>query len=208
MTAGLPTMLLAPAPIRTRMDLLRGPLAALRGAIVDEPRGYAALVGVLLLPAHDPRADLAALFLNNAGTLPMCVHASIGVARTLLHMGDDLPSILAGLGADFSQVPWSRPLCLETPAGLVHVRAESDEDHGIAVDNVAAKRTRRAVALESSVGTIHADVAWGGNWFLIVDPSPLPVQPDNLPALHGLTRELRRAAEDQGLRGDDGAFID
>jgi 4-hydroxyproline epimerase len=188
---GLPE--LGRGPLRERAHALLA--AGLREAIVDEPRGHPALVGALLLPPSDPsNATAAVVFINNVGLLPMCVHASIGIARTLVHLGR------------MPQTPWAKPVRLETLAGDIEIRLEAD--HVVAVDNVWAHRLHHDIELESSRGLVRADVAWGGNWFLIVEHSPIPVVPERLGELSALALELRSCTEALGLRGDDGAAID
>jgi 4-hydroxyproline epimerase len=195
---GLPDLGLASAPLRERAEALLA--AGLREAILDAPRGYPALVGALLLPPTpstpraSPRASAAVVFINNVGLLPMCVHASIGLARTLVHLGR-MPAS-----------PWDVPLRLETLAGEIEIRQEAD--HVIAVDNVWAYRLHHGLELQTSRGLVRADVAWGGNWFLIVDDSPVPVVPERLTELSSFAHELRAGIEALGLRGGDGAAID
>jgi 4-hydroxyproline epimerase len=188
---GLPE--LGRGPLRERASALLA--AGLREAIVDEPRGHPALVGALLLPPSvESAASAAVVFINNVGLLPMCVHASIGIARTLVHLGR-MPN-----------TPWTAPLRLETLAGAIEIRLEADGV--IAVDNVWAHRLHHGIELRSSQGFVRADVAWGGNWFLIVEDSPIPVVPEHLEKLSAFARELRSCADAAGLRGDDGAMID
>jgi 4-hydroxyproline epimerase len=124
----------------------------------------------------------------------MCVHASIGLARTLVHLGR-MPA-----------TPWAAPVRLETLAGEIDIRLEAD--HVVAVDNVWAYRLHHGVELHTSRGLVRADVAWGGNWFLIVDESPIPVVPEQLDELSAFAHELRACSDTLGLRGDDGAAID
>jgi proline racemase len=189
--AGAPD--LGEGPPRERLARLGVDHPHLRAFVVDEPRGHAALVAALLLPPSDPRADFQALFLNNVGTLPMCVHACIGIARTLVHLGLRPPT------------PWADPVRLETPAGLVAVRLGAGGR--IAVENVPAYRLRAGIPVTTTHGRLSVDVAWGGNWFAIVDESPLPLAPEHAPALVELCRSIRSAPELAGLT-PTGAAID
>lgn len=188
---GLPLLGSASAPLRERAEAVLA--AGLREAILDEPRGYPALVGAVLLPPSDPRAAAAVVFLNNVGLLPMCVHASIGIARTLVHLGRISDSS-------------GEPVRLETLAGEIEIRLE--DDHVVAVDNVWAYRSHHRVEIQTSHGLVRADVAWGGNWFLIVEDPPIPVVPERLAELSAFASELRACSDALGLRGDDGAAID
>jgi proline racemase len=166
----------------------------LRAAIVDEPRGYPALVAALLLPPTRAEVTATVAFFNNVGMLPMCVHASIGIARTLVWLGR-APA-----------TAWAAPLVLETIAGDVSIRLEANDV--IAVTNVPAYRLHANLELPSSRGPVRADVAWGGNWFLIVERSPIPVTPAHTDELLVFTRELRATSERMGLRGDGDAIVD
>jgi proline racemase len=189
---GLPELMLASGSLRERAEALLA--AGLREAILDEPRGYPALVGALLLPPLDPRAAAAVVFINNVGLLPMCVHASIGLARTLVHLGR-MPDL-----------PWATPLRLETLAGEIEIRLEAD--HVVAVDNVWSHRLHHGIELQTSLGLVHADVAWGGNWFLIVEDSPIPIVPERITELSAFAHELRACSDALGLHGDHRAAID
>jgi proline racemase len=206
---GLPE--LGRGPLRERAEALLA--AGLREAILAEPRGYPALVAAVLLPPSstggpDRAASAAVVFLNNVGLLPMCVHASIGIARTLVHLGRMPDSPVSPNSPDSPGVPTvpGAALRLETLAGAIEIRLE--EDHMVAVDNVWAYRLHHGALLQTSLGQIRADVAWGGNWFLIVEDSPIPVVPERLAELSAFAHELRACSDALGLRGDDGAAID
>lgn len=185
---------LEPGSVRSYREQLGGRYPGLRAATLDEPRGYPALVGALLLPAQRAGRRAAVLFMNNVGELPMCVHASIGVARTLVHLGRMPPA------------PWTEPFVLETAAGEVSLRLE-DEGY-VAVANVPAYRLHAGVELETRWGRVRGDVAWGGNWFLIVEQPPVPVEAAHIDELGALSEQLRAALVDAGLRGAEGAEID
>ncbi|PRQ03900.1 proline racemase family protein [Enhygromyxa salina] len=189
---GLPE--LRGATIRARASALETDYPGLRAALIDEPRGCAAMVGALLVPPCESSSAAAAVFVNNVGQLPMCVHACVGIARTLVHCGR------------MPDQPWGRTLVLETVAGEVGLELEADGY--VAVRNVPSYRLHRGVELSTSRGIVRGDVAWGGNWFLIVEDSPVAVAAEQLASLHAFTRELRAALELAGVRGDDGAPID
>lgn len=176
-----------------RLARVRSEHPRLRAFVVDEPRGHAALVAALISTSDDPSADFQALFLNNVGALPMCVHASIGIARTLVHLG------LRPASA------WPEPVRLATPAGLVGVRLGAEGV--IAVENVPAYRLRAGIPIMTPHGRVSVDIAWGGNWFAIVDESPLPLTHEHTEALVELCRSIRSAPELAGLTST-GAAID
>lgn len=132
----------------------------LRTFLMTEPRGHAAMSGAVLQPSTRPDADWGVLYIEVSGLLPMCGHGTIGVATVLVETG---------------MVPVREPetvVRLDTPAGLVEAR--------VAVrDGVAERVTLRNVdafslSLDASVrvpglGEIPYDMAYGGNFYAIVD---------------------------------------
>lgn len=189
--SGLPTLEATP---RASLARLRSDHPNLRAAIVDEPRGHAALVAALLLPSSDPTCDYQVVFLNNVGALPMCVHASLGIARTLVHLG------LRPRGA------WPTPVRLDTPAG--RVQASIDAQGRIVVENVPARRHVARLPITTRLGSLAVDVAWGGNWFAIVDESPIELRAEQADRLVDLCRAIREAPQLAELALELGAPID
>lgn len=162
-----------------------------RQAIACEPRGSDTMVGALLLPPQDPRAVSGVIYFNNANYLGMCGHGTIGVIRTLQHLGRIGPG---------------RHL-LETPVGVVGI--ELHADGRVAIDNVESYRHAKDVALDvPGYGVVRGDVAWGGNWFFISNDCPLPLTLANQRALTAYTEAIRVALENDGICGADGAEID
>ncbi|MEM9557217.1 MAG: proline racemase family protein [Acidobacteriota bacterium] len=162
-----------------------------RRATILEPRGSDALVGALLCPPTDARCVTGAIFFNNEGYLGMCGHATIGVAVTLAHLGR------VELG----------PLHLETPVGVVGVDLE--ESNRATVENVPSYCSRRDVVLDvDGLGTVRGSIAWGGNWFFLVDEAPCRIVPHNEDRLRRAALAVRAALEARGLAGDDGHPID
>ena len=163
----------------------------LRRGLVLEPRGSDVLVGAMLVPAGDPDADAGVIFVNNAGVLGMCVHGTIGVVRTLQHVGR------AG------QAPGTE-IRLETPVGLV--RASVEADGAIAVENVPSHRAFKGVEIALSDRMVHVDIAWGGNWFALVDDHGERLDRSNIPELTRLSTEIRTILNEQ--RSDRGVDAD
>jgi len=162
-----------------------------RAALVNEPRGYDAMVGALLCEPGAPEAAAQVIFFNNVGYLGMCVHGTIGVAETLRSRGE------LGLGKHR----------FETPAGDVGV--ELHDDGTVSVANVLSYRTHRGVELEvQGVGPITGDVAWGGNWFFLVSDHREDLGAPDIRHLSDVTWAIRGALRDAGIRGDDGAEVD
>ncbi|RGP36279.1 proline racemase family protein [Pseudotabrizicola alkalilacus] len=158
-------------------------------AVCAEPRGQVAMVCALLVPPVDPACVAGVIFFDAAAVLGMCGHGTIGLAVTLFHLG---------------QIGPGRHL-IETPVGVVAV--DVADAHTVAVTNVESRRLHQGltVAVDGfGVGTQHitGDVAYGGNHFFLVDPSPIPVAPDNIRQLTDLTVALRAAVLAQGIMVD------
>ena len=162
-----------------------------RQAIVCEPRGSDAMVGALVLPPQDPKACAGVIYFNNANYLGMCGHGTIGLIRTLHHLGRIAPG----------------QHVLETPVGMVGV--ELYPDGRVTIDNVESYRHAKDVALDvPGYGVVHGDVAWGGNWFFISNDCPLPLTLSNQRQLTVYTEAIRVALERGLIRGADDAEID
>ena len=174
-----------------RRALLAGAHDAWRCATVLEPRGSDVVVGALLCEPVASDAAAGVIFFNNAGYLGMCGHGLIGLVASLAHMGR--------IGAGSHRI--------ETPVGTV--TATLHEDGQVSVRNVAAYRHLHQVAVAvPGHGTVHGDVAWGGNWFFLASDHGQRVASDNLAALTSYASALRHALATQGIQGADGAEID
>ncbi|MCI0379351.1 MAG: proline racemase family protein [Gemmataceae bacterium] len=197
-TAGEPTrVVVAGGP-----DLGRGSLAerrahfrdgfdAFRSAVVNEPRGSDVLVGALLVEPTDARCAAGVIFFNNVGVLHMCGHGAIGVAVTLAHLGRIKP------GKHF----------LETSAGVVGV--ELDNTNKAIIDNVSSFRHAANVCVPvEGHGVVTGDVAWGGNWFFLVNDHGQSLELGNVDKLTEFTWRIRQALEEHRIRGKDGGQID
>lgn len=158
-----------------------------RSAVVCEPRGHDALVGALVVPPAKPTSACGVIFFNNVGLLNACGHGTIGLAATLAHLGR--------IGAGRHVV--------ETPVGDVAI--ELGVDGAIAIDNVASIRHAKGVAvdyeLDGRTRRVHGDVAWGGNWFFLVDDHGEELALANVERLTNAAWAIRRALERAGVRG-------
>jgi len=149
-----------------------------RSAIVEEPRGSDVLVGALLLPPSDPANACAVVFFNNVGVLGMCGHGTIGLVATLAWLGRVGPGTVG----------------IETPVG--DVRATLHPDGSVSVRNVPSRRTAKGVAVDvEGIGTVVGDVAWGGNWFFLVEDHPFhdSIRPGNAEAMTDWSWRVRQA---------------
>lgn len=177
--------------MKERLESLRRDHDPLRSAIVREPRGHDAIVGALLCEPVDPSATAGVIFFNNIGYLGMCGHGTIGLVRTLEHVG----RISAGTHL------------IETPVGTVAAKLEADGH--VSISNVASYRSAKDVSVEvEGMGTVTGDIAWGGNWFFLIGDHPLDLQLGNLAQLTNYTARIRRALAANNITGDNGAEID
>jgi 4-hydroxyproline epimerase len=186
--AGFPD--LGGGSLAARRERFRREFDHWRSAIACEPRGSDTMVGALLLPAVDKDACAGVIFFNNVGYLGMCGHGSIGVIRTLAHLGRVAPGLHK----------------LETPVGTVGV--ELHEDGRVSIDNVESYRHAAGVRVEvPGFGTVTGDVAWGGNWFFITEDTPVPLDFAHVRELTAYTENVRLALEANRITGADGAEI-
>jgi 4-hydroxyproline epimerase len=197
-TEGEPTRVVTegwPQPAGATMAERRDDLAArwdhVRSAVVCEPRGHDAMVGALLTPPVTSGAVVGVVFFNNVGYLGMCGHGTIGVVRTLQHLGRIRPGLVL----------------LDTPVGPV--QAELENDGAVTIRNVPSYAHALDVAVEvPGVGRVVGDVAYGGNWFFLTHLGGPAVALEQVDALTAVTRDILRALRRQGVTGADGAEID
>lgn len=197
-TGGEPTRLvldggpdLGAGPLFERLARFRSHHDAFRSAVVNEPRGSDVLVGALLCEPHDPRCITGVIFFNNVGYLGMCGHGTIGLVSTLLHMG----KIAAG-------EHW-----IDTPVGAVKATLHTSGE--VTIANVRSYRAARQVAVDvPGYGRVTGDVAWGGNWFYLVDDHKQEIALSRVEPLIEFTWAIRNALVAQGIRGSDGGEID
>src|ERR1700754_4436967 len=162
-----------------------------RSAVVNEPRGSDAVVGALLCEPVDDSCVTGVIFFNNVAYLGMCGHGTIGVVATLAYLK------LIGPGTHR----------IETPVGVVEARL--DEEGQVEVANVPSYRLAKAVTLDvPGIGPVTGDVAWGGNWFFLVNDHGQELTLDNLEGLTDFTTRIRDALASAGITGADGHEID
>jgi 4-hydroxyproline epimerase len=162
-----------------------------RSAVVNEPRGSDVMVGALLMKPANPQCATGVIFFNNVGYLGMCGHGAIGVVATLAHLKRIVPG----------------EHHIETPVGVV--RATLHNDGRVTVENVDSYRLRKDVALEvPGYGPVKGEIAWGGNWFFLVERTPVELTVQNRDALTEYAWAIRCALRDQGITGAAGEEID
>jgi 4-hydroxyproline epimerase len=131
----------------------------IRRGLMFEPRGHDMMSGSILYPPADPQSDLGILFIETSGCLPMCGHGTIGTVTVAIEKGLVQPRVPGALN-------------IETPAGLV--RVEYKEVNG-KVKSVKIRNVKAYLAAENittpcpELGDLNIDVAYGGNFYAIVD---------------------------------------
>src|SRR5580698_1394667 len=163
----------------------------LRSALANEPRGSEVVVGGILCKPSDPASAAGVIFFNNVGYLGMCVHGTIGLVATLAYLGR------IGVGEHK----------IDTPVGTVS--ATLLETGEVSVANVPSQRTAKCIAVHvPGYGTVRGDVAWGGNWFFLVNDHSFDLMIGNIDELTQFTWAIRQALERNGIKGADGKEID
>jgi 4-hydroxyproline epimerase len=132
----------------------------IRKGLMFEPRGHDIMSGSILYPPHDPQNDTAILFIETSGCLAMCGHGTIGTVTMAIENGLISP-----------KTPGT--VRLEAPAGLVvaEYRQEGEYVEEVRITNVASFLHSRDLEIECpGLGPLKVDVAYGGNFYCIVDP--------------------------------------
>jgi len=153
-----------------------------RSAIVNEPRGSDVMVGACLVEPSDPSCAAGVIFFNNVGFLGMCGHGTIGLVSTLAWMGRIGPGTHR----------------IETPVGIVTATLHTNGE--VSVANVASWRTRKAFTVQlPGAGPVSGDVAWGGNWFFLVERNGHELSLANAEQLTEFSWRVRQAVNAQGF---------
>jgi len=179
-TSGGPDLGLGPLP--ERRDRFQREFDQFRSAVVNEPRGSDVMVGALLCGPADASCVAGVIFFNNVGYLGMCGHGTIGVVVALAHLGRIQPGNHR----------------LGTPVGIV--TATLHPNGSVSVANVPSHRTRKGLVVEvPGFGAVAGDIAWGGNWFFLVQKSDCNLRLANVDALTDFCWRVRQAVNARGF---------
>ncbi|HVI48690.1 MAG TPA: 4-hydroxyproline epimerase [Chitinophaga sp.] len=132
----------------------------IRKGLMFEPRGHDMMSGSILYPPVDDANDIGVLYIETSGCLPMCGHGTIGTVTIAIEQGLITPKTPGKLR-------------LETPAGLVLVSyvQEGKKVKSVKLTNVKSFLAAEQLPVECpDLGTLVVDVAYGGNFYAIVDP--------------------------------------
>jgi proline racemase len=178
-------------PLKERVETLRTKHDRYRAALATEPRASDVVVGAYLMPPVEPGSVASVIYFNNAGYLGMCGHGTIGVVETLRYLGRIKPGTHR----------------LDTPVGTVTCTLA--DDGAVSIENIVSYRLRKDVEVDvGGHGRVRGDVAWGGNWFFLVDAHDRDLRLDRIAELTAFTSAVRTALGAQGITGKDGAEID
>jgi 4-hydroxyproline epimerase len=157
----------------------------IRTGLMFEPRGHDMMSGSILYPPNDPQNDIAVLFIETSGCLPMCGHGTIGTITIGMEEGLFIP-----------KTPGT--VRMETPAGLViteyKTSHQSQKIDSVKLTNVASFLYSTDLNASCSLGELVFDVAYGGNFYAIVDVQKNFAGLENYSAdqLISWARELRK----------------
>ncbi|WP_299468093.1 4-hydroxyproline epimerase [Mucilaginibacter sp.] len=132
----------------------------IRKGLMFEPRGHDMMSGSILYPPHNPQNDVAVLFIETSGCLPMCGHGTIGTITIAIEEGLITPKI-PGI------------VRMEAPAGLVLIsyKQEGKKVRSVKLVNVPSYLAAENLQVECpDLGMLTIDVSYGGNFYAIVDP--------------------------------------
>ncbi|WP_299987759.1 proline racemase family protein [uncultured Ruegeria sp.] len=197
-TGGMPTRVildggpdLGSGSVAERANRLAAEQEEFYKSILLEPRGQPGMVGALLVEPENPACATGVIYFDADAVLGMCGHGTIGLGVTLAHLG----RIDIGMHR------------IETPAGEVAINLK--DPNTVEVTNVESRRVRHAVTVDTEgFGPVTGDVAYGGNWFFIVDPSPAPVESENIRSLTDFAIAIREACIAQQIGGENGEPVD
>ena len=162
----------------------------LRNFVLNEPRGGVFRHVNLLVPAKDPRAQMAWIIMEPADTPPMSGSNSLCVSTVLLDSGI---------------LPMTEPetrLVLEAPGGLIEAVAQCRDGkvQRVEVKNVPSFADRLDAMIEvEGLGSLKVDTAYGGDSFVIADARALgfSLTADEAADLVATGLKITRAANEQ-----------
>ncbi len=162
----------------------------IRKGLMFEPRGHDMMSGTIVYEPSSDEFDVSILFIETSGCLPMCGHGTIGTVTVLIEKEIVIPKI-------------EGTLRIETPAGLVVATYKRDEKNrvkSVKIVNIASFLHSSNLEIESStLGKLSVDVAFGGNFYAIVDPQENFTGIENFTAseLISISGELREKLNEQ-----------
>ena len=145
----------------------------IRTGLMFEPRGHDMMSGGFLYPPANEDADIGILFIETSGCLPMCGHGTIGMVTFGLEQGLITPKNPGRVR-------------LDVPAGIVEAvyQRERDRIAWVRIRNVASYLSDQDIEIDlPEFGRLRIDIAYGGNFYAIIDPQP------NFPGLEAFSAD-------------------
>jgi proline racemase len=136
----------------------------------------------LLVEPHDKTCQFGVIFFNNVGYLGMCGHGTIGLVVSLAHLGHVQPGTVK----------------LDTPVGPIE--AQLHADGAVSFVNIPSYRKEKDLPLYlPGVGDVNVDLAWGGNWFCLIEQHDQTLELANVAQLTDYCARIRQAVGDSGF---------
>lgn len=161
----------------------------IRKGLMFEPRGHDMMSGSILYPPADPQNDIGILFIETSGCLPMCGHGTIGTVTVAIQEGLVTPKARGKLR-------------LETPAGLVLAEYEQEGRNvtSVKLTNVKSFMIKSDLTVDCpGLGSLTFDIAYGGNFYAIIDPQTnfSGIQNFTADKLISFSRDCRKAINEK-----------
>jgi 4-hydroxyproline epimerase len=173
---------LGAGPLASRRERFQREFDRYRSAAVNEPRGSDVIVGALLVEPADTTCAAGVIYFNNVGCIGMCGHGTIGLVVTLSHLGR--------IGPGEHRI--------ETPVGIVTATLNAGNE--VSVRNVPSFRARKNLTVDvPGLGAITGDIAYGGNWFFLVENHGQELSLQKAPALAEICKRIRAEVSDSGF---------
>ncbi|MBP6012839.1 MAG: 4-hydroxyproline epimerase [Alphaproteobacteria bacterium] len=132
----------------------------IRTGLMFEPRGHDMMSGGFLYPPTRAEADVGILFIETSGCLPMCGHGTIGIVT---------------FGIENGLIKPRQPgrFIAEVPAGLIELTYVQDgaRTKSVRIKNVPSYCAAQDIKIDvPNFGPLTVDIAYGGNYYAIVEP--------------------------------------
>ena len=173
-TAGAPTrIVVAGLPkirgdsVAQKRDYVRSKMDYVRNFLCNEPRGHDGMYGALLIEPGSQETDFGVIFFSTVGYDDMCGHGTMGVSTVLIETG-----MVPVEGS-------SKEVTLETPAGLIQVKAKimDGKVKSVSFVNIPAFLYKEDISINvPGYGEVKGDVAFGGNWYFYVNAKEVGVR--------------------------------
>jgi len=159
----------------------------LRKMLMWEPRGHRDMFGAIITEPTSNDADIGIIFMDNDGYLDMCGHGSIGAATVLVE---------TGMIECKNETEGEKEIILDTPAGKVHsrIKIENGKVKQVTIRNVPSFLYSSIVIKLGSTGDVPVDIAYGGNFFALVNAQRLntKIEPGRVMELIELGLDIRK----------------